>query len=134
MNPAADPMRMLSDGELTVTRRPGIGGPNARYCLSLDGPPGAHALACDTDGVDGAAEMAGAVICPGILSGIPAGRAEQALDDNDAHGFLAPLNLQVVTDPVLTKVNNFRAILISRRQSGTDFPLDCDLLGGMSAG
>ena len=53
------------------------------------------------------------MIGPGILSGIPAGRAEQALDDNDAHGFLAPLNLQVVADPVLTNVNDFRANLIS---------------------
>ena len=53
------------------------------------------------------------MIGPGILSGIPAGRAEQALDDNNAHGFFAPLNAQVVTGPTLTNVNDFRAILIS---------------------
>jgi glycerate-2-kinase len=55
----------------------------------------------------------GAVIGPGILSGIPAGRAEQALDDNDARGFFASLNAQVVIGLTLTNVNNFRAILIS---------------------
>jgi glycerate-2-kinase len=57
--------------------------------------------------------VAGAVIGPGILSGIPAGRAEQALDDNDARGFFASLNTQVVIGLTLTNVNNFRAILIS---------------------
>jgi glycerate 2-kinase len=55
----------------------------------------------------------GTVIGPGILSGIPAGRAEQALDDNGAHVFFAPLNAQVVTGPTLTNVKDFRAILIS---------------------
>ncbi|MFN7225564.1 MAG: MOFRL family protein, partial [Paracoccaceae bacterium] len=54
------PVLLLSGGELTVTRRgDGIGGPNAEFCLALalalDGAEGIHALACDTDGVDGAA-------------------------------------------------------------------------------
>lgn len=53
------------------------------------------------------------MIGPGILSGIPAGRAEQALDDNDSRGFFASLNTQVVIGLTLTNVNNFRAILIS---------------------
>jgi glycerate-2-kinase len=64
---------ILSGGELTVTRRgDGIGGPNAEYALALaealDGAPGIHAIACDTDGVDGAAEVAGALIGPDTLA------------------------------------------------------------------
>lgn len=63
------PLLLLSGGECTVTRTgDGVGGPNAEYALSLtvalDGAPGIHALACDTDGVDGAAEVAGAMVTP----------------------------------------------------------------------
>ncbi len=115
--PGDPPLVILSGGELTVTRRgAGIGGPNAEYCLALalelDGAPGIHALACDTDGVDGAAEVAGALIGPATLSGIPPARARQALDDNDAHRLFGALGAQVVTGPTLTNVNDFRAILI----------------------
>ena len=78
----------------------------------LDGAPGIHALACDTDGVDGAAEVAGALIGPATLSGIPPARARQALDDNDAHRLFGALGAQVVTGPTLTNVNDFRAMLI----------------------
>lgn len=109
------PVLLLSGGELTVTRRgDGIGGPNAEYCLALalalDGAPGIHALACDTDGVDGAAEVAGAVISPGTLSKAP--DAADALAINDAHGFFGRIGDQVVTGPTLTNVNDFRAILV----------------------
>jgi hydroxypyruvate reductase len=109
------PVLLLSGGELTVTRRGnGIGGPNAEYCLALalalDGAPGIHALACDTDGVDGAAEVAGAVISPGTLSKAP--DAADALAINDAHGFFGRIGDQVVTGPTLTNVNDFRAILV----------------------
>jgi glycerate 2-kinase len=117
--PGAAPVLLLSGGELTVTRRgQGIGGPNAEFCLALalalEGAPGIHALACDTDGVDGAAEVAGAVIGPDTLArargaGLdPAG----ALADNDAHSFFAAIGDQVVTGPTLTNVNDFRAVLI----------------------
>jgi len=120
MKPGDAPILLLSGGEVTVTRRGnGIGGPNAEYCLALalalKGAPGIHALACDTDGVDGAAEVAGAIIGPDTL-----GRAQdkgidpaQALSINDAHHFFEQLGNQVVTGPTLTNVNDFRAILIS---------------------
>lgn len=109
------PVLLLSGGELTVTRRGnGIGGPNAEYCLALavalDGAPGIHALACDTDGVDGAAEFAGAVVSPDTLSKAP--DAADALAINDAHGFFGRIGDQVVTGPTLTNVNDFRAILV----------------------
>ena len=110
---------LLSGGELTVPRRgAGVGGPNAEFALALalalGGAPGIWALACDTDGVDGAAEVAGAVVGPDTLAraralGLdPAG----ALSDNDAHRFFERLGDQVVTGPTLTNVNDFRAILV----------------------
>lgn len=118
LRPGDRPLLLLSGGELTVTRRgDGIGGPNAEFCLalalSLDGAPGIHALACDTDGVDGAAEVAGALIGPETILDRAAARA--ALDRNDAHGYFAGVGAQVVTGPTLTNVNDFRAILIEPR-------------------
>lgn len=114
------PILLLSGGELTVTRRgSGVGGPNAEFCLALaiclKGAAGIHAIACDTDGVDGAAEVAGAVIGPETLKKAKAAGIvpESALLANDAHSFFAALGDQVVTGPTLTNVNDFRAILIS---------------------
>lgn len=116
MRPGANPMLLLSGGELTVTRTgSGVGGPNAEYCLALaialQGHPRIHAIACDTDGVDGAAEVAGAVVTPTTLARF-AGDAAQSLAKNDAHGFFAAIGDQVITGPTLTNVNDFRAILI----------------------
>jgi hydroxypyruvate reductase len=119
LKPGAAPVLLLSGGELTVTRRgQGIGGPNAEFCLALaialDGATGIHAIACDTDGVDGAAEIAGAIIDPDTLSRARAQGvdARARLDDNDAHGFFGAVGGQVMTGPTLTNVNDFRAILI----------------------
>jgi len=119
LKPGDPPILLLSGGELTVTRRgDGVGGPNAEFCLALalelDGAEGIHALACDTDGVDGAAEVAGAVIGPSILRKAEecGGDPHLALERNDAHSFFAALGAQVITGPTLTNVNDFRAILI----------------------
>jgi len=120
MEPGDAPLVLLSGGECTVTRRgDGVGGPNAEFCLALalelGGEAGIRGLACDTDGVDGAAEVAGAEVSPETLTwarklGLdPAA----ALARNDAHGFFAALRDQVVTGPTLTNVNDFRAILVS---------------------
>lgn len=113
------PILLLSGGELTVTRRgDGVGGPNAEFCLALaialGGAKGIHALACDTDGVDGAAEVAGAVTGPDTLEKAAARGIDPqyALQRNDAHSFFAEIDAQVVTGPTLTNVNDFRAILI----------------------
>lgn len=117
--PGAPPLLLLSGGELTVTRRgKGIGGPNAEFCLALaialNGAPGIHAIACDTDGVDGAAEVAGAVISPEtLMKARQAGRdPADALANNDAHRFFGAIGDQVITGPTLTNVNDFRAIWI----------------------
>jgi glycerate 2-kinase len=114
MQPGDRPVLLLSGGELTVTRSgDGVGGPNAEFCLALalalNGHPQIHAIACDTDGVDGAAEVAGALIGPDTLQ--TPGAAE-ALARNDAHSWFARAGSQVVTGPTLTNVNDFRAVLI----------------------
>ncbi len=109
------PVLLLSGGELTVTRRgDGSGGPNAEFCLAaaieLDGAAGIYVLAGDTDGVDGAAEVAGACFGPDILT--RASAAEAALAINDSHGYFGRAGAQIVTGPTLTNVNDFRAILV----------------------
>ena len=119
MKPADHPVLLLSGGELTVTRRgSGVGGPNAEFMLAmaiaLNGAPGVHAISCDTDGVDGAAEVAGAFIGPDTLAQAKAlNIAPQAiLASNDSHTFFERLGDQIITGPTLTNVNDFRAILI----------------------
>lgn len=113
------PVLLLSGGELTVTRRgDGIGGPNAEFCLALaialKGHPQIYAIACDTDGVDGAAEVAGATVSPVTLDRAKEVGVDPAasLQRNDAHSFFASVGSQVVPGPTLTNVNDFRAILI----------------------
>ena len=120
LGPGDRPVLLLSGGELTVTRRGnGVGGPNAEFCLALalalEGAAGISAIACDTDGVDGAAEVAGAVIGPQTLARarLAGWDAAAALARNDAHSFFAAVGGQVVTGPTLTNVNDFRAVLIS---------------------
>jgi len=117
--PFAPPCVLLSGGETTVTLKgAGRGGRTVEFLLSLavalDGLPGVHALAADTDGVDGAEEIAGAWLTPDTLRrawalGI---NPRASLDDNDAHGFFQALGDSVITGPTLTNVNDFRAILI----------------------
>lgn len=113
------PHLLLSGGECTVTRTgDGVGGPNAEYALSLaialDSQTGIHAIACDTDGVDGAAEVAGAMVTPRTLGKARAAGIDpqNSLASNDAHSFFASIEDQVITGPTLTNVNDFRAILI----------------------
>jgi glycerate 2-kinase len=120
--PFQPPCVLLSGGETTVTvRGPGRGGRNVECLLSmaiaLDGLPGVHGLAGDTDGVDGAEEIAGAIITPDTLArawarGMP---PRARLDANDGHGFFQTLGDSVVTGPTLTNVNDFRAIVIDGR-------------------
>jgi hydroxypyruvate reductase len=117
--PFARPCVMLSGGETTVTvRGNGRGGRNVEFLLSLglalEGRAGIHALAGDTDGVDGQEEIAGAVLAPDSLErawglGI---KPADALQDNDGHGFFGALGDSVITGPTLTNVNDFRAVLV----------------------
>jgi glycerate 2-kinase len=117
--PVTAPCVLLSGGETTVTvRGNGRGGRNVEFLLSLaialGGHPRIHALAGDTDGVDGQEEVAGAVIAPDSLARAWASglRPKDMLDDNDGHSFFAALGDSVTTGPTLTNVNDFRAILV----------------------
>ena len=118
--PAPPPSVLLSGGETTVTvRGQGRGGRNVEFLLSLavtlDGLAGVHAIAGDTDGVDGAEDIAGALFTPDTLARARTkGRDPQAmLDDNDGHGFFELLGDSLVTGPTRTNVNDFRATLIA---------------------
>ena len=117
--PFKTPCVLLSGGEATVTLRgTGRGGRNVEFLLSLgvalNGLPGVYALAGDTDGVDGAEEIAGAILTPSSLQRAWAlgTNPRSSLDNNDGHGFFQALGDSVVTGPTLTNVNDFRAILI----------------------
>jgi hydroxypyruvate reductase len=117
--PFAPPCVLLSGGETTVTvQGKGRGGRNVEFLLSLgialQGQAGVYALAGDTDGVDGAEEIAGAFLAPDSLERAWAlgKQPRAALADNDAHRFFEALGDSVITGPTLTNVNDFRAILV----------------------
>lgn len=113
------PVVLLSGGETTVTiKGNGRGGRNTEFLLSLlielDGLEEVFALACDTDGLDGSENNAGALITPDSLA-----RAEKLglnaaafLGNNDAYTFFQQLNDLVITGATYTNVNDYRAILI----------------------
>ncbi len=117
--PVGAPCVLLSGGETTVTvRGTGRGGRNVEFllslCIALDGHPRIHALAGDTDGVDGQEEIAGACMAPDTLArawtqGL---RPKDMLAINDGHCFFSALGDAVVTGPTLTNVNDFRASLL----------------------
>lgn len=113
------PAVILSGGETTVTvRGAGRGGRNSEFLLALaaalDGAADISALACDTDGIDGTEDNAGAILYPdSVKRAASRGVAvKEALGQNDGYGFFAALGDLVVTGPTLTNVNDFRAILI----------------------
>jgi glycerate 2-kinase len=117
--PVSAPCVLLSGGETTVTvRGSGRGGRNVEFLLSLaialEGHGRIHALAGDTDGVDGQEEIAGAYMSPDSLARARALglKPRDMLADNDAHRFFTALGDSVITGPTLTNVNDFRAILI----------------------
>ena len=118
--PFTKPCVILSGGETTVTvRGNGRGGRNAEFLLALgvalDGLPGVHAIACDTDGIDGSEDNAGAILTPDSLARAEAFglKPKQLLDNNDGYGFFDALGDLIVTGPTRTNVNDFRAILIT---------------------
>ncbi len=110
---------ILSGGELTVTiRGEGRGGPNAEYmmamALALNGAPDIHALAGDTDGIDGSEDNAGAVIAPDTLVRAHAKGldTEAMLAANDSYKYFQTLGDLLMTGPTFTNVNDLRVILI----------------------
>ena len=123
--PFTRPCVILSGGETTVTirRQPdgtlrGRGGRAGEFCLglaqALQGQPGVHALAADTDGIDGIEDNAGAYVAPDSLQRAEAAsrKVQAFLDRNEAYGYFDPLGDLVVTGPTHTNVNDFRALLV----------------------
>ncbi len=113
------PSVLISGGECTVTIR-GSGGRGGRcseflLALALENVPGVHAIAADTDGIDGSEDNAGAVLAPDTLA-----RAKtlgldgnKLLEANDSYGFFSALGDLVVTGPTRTNVNDYRAIVLA---------------------
>ena len=117
--PYPPPVALISGGETTVTvRGKGRGGRNAEFLLALavdlNGAENVHALACDTDGIDGSEDNAGAILAPDSLKRARQKQLDAArlLDDNDGYGFFSALGDLVVTGPTRTNVNDYRAILV----------------------
>lgn len=119
--PAAAPCVLLSGGETTVTvKGRGRGGRNSEFllalALALGAHPQIHALACDTDGIDGVEDNAGAVL---LADTLPRARnlgldPRARLEDNDAWGFFNVIDDLITTGPTRTNINDFRAILVDR--------------------
>jgi glycerate 2-kinase len=118
--PWAAPVALISGGECTVTvRGTGRGGRCVEFLLSLaidlDGAPGVHALACDTDGIDGSEDNAGAILAPDALKRAAAKglRSNALLANNDGYSFFDGLGSLIVTGPTRTNVNDYRVVLVS---------------------
>jgi glycerate 2-kinase len=123
-SPFRAPVALISGGECTVTipagMQPGRGGRCAEFLLSLgvelDGMPGVAALACDTDGIDGSEDNAGAILLPDSVSraaqlGFKAGAYLAA---HDSYTWFAALDNLVVTGPTRTNINDYRVILVGK--------------------
>lgn len=115
----ARPLALISGGETTVSLSPvhGRGGRNCEYLLSLalalhDTP--AWAIACDTDGIDGNGDNAGALVAPDTLRRARALGLdpEKSLAAHDSHAFFSGLGDLVTSGPTRTNVNDYRALLL----------------------
>ncbi len=123
--PSATPCVLLSGGETTVTvRGSGRGGRNAEFLVGLavaleerskDCLKRISAIACDTDGIDGTEDNAGALYLPDTIARAAAQdlSARARLENNDGYGFFDALGNLVISGPTLTNVNDFRAILVT---------------------
>ena len=119
-SPFKPPVALLSGGECTVTVRGtgGRGGRCAEFLLALgvelNSLPEVHAIAADTDGIDGSEDNAGALLAPDSLARARAQGLDprKSLAANDSYGIFSALGDLVVTGPTRTNVNDYRAILI----------------------
>ena len=122
--PFARPCVILSGGETTVTVKNRAGGPPGKggratefllgCAIALQGEPGVHVIAADTDGIDGIQDNAGAIVTPDTLARAAALglKPREYLDGNDAYTFFGALGDHVITGPTFTNVNDFRALLV----------------------
>ena len=119
--PFKPPVALVSGGECTVTLPPGTTGRGGRctefllsLALELESTPDVYALACDTDGIDGTEDNAGAWLEPRSMAQAAAAgfSARQALDRRDSYGFFRAADCLIKTGPTRTNVNDYRVILI----------------------
>jgi glycerate 2-kinase len=114
--PLAPPVVLLSGGEAGVrVRGSGKGGRNQEFLLWLAyflGERGVWAMACDSDGIDGNTEAAGAVLQPGLLAGEVRLQAKRHLANNDAYGFFRAHEGLVITGPTQNNLNDYRVIVV----------------------
>jgi len=119
-SPFKPPVALLSGGECTVTvrRASGRGGRCSEFLLAfgieMENVPETHAIAADTDGIDGSEDNAGALLAPDSLARARAQGLDprKLLAANDSYGLFAALGDLVVTGPTRTNVNDYRAVLI----------------------
>ncbi|MER8641916.1 glycerate kinase [Mesorhizobium sp. M1252] len=123
--PFQKPVLILSGGETTVTLRApvdgkrGKGGRNSEFLLAfaigISGAEGIHALAADTDGIDGSEDNAGAFADGSTVSRMRAAGidAKAMLAGNNAWTAFNAIGDLFVPGPTGTNVNDLRAILIS---------------------
>lgn len=124
--PFAPPCALISGGETTVTleagSEAGSGGRNSEFALALAlelwGEPRVHALAADSDGVDGSAEVAGSFVGPALYRSADRGAARAAQARFDSHTFFAEHDQQLITGPTGTNVNDLRIILLEADRQG----------------
>jgi hydroxypyruvate reductase len=119
--PVKTPAVLLSGGETKVTLgagRIGRGGRNTEFLLALGlalhEEKSVYAIACDTDGIDGSEDNAGAIWLPDSMERAHAAHLDlrDCLRRHDAYSAFAALSDLVVTGPTQTNVNDFRAILM----------------------
>ncbi len=120
--PIARPAILLSGGETKVSfgaATPGRGGRNVEFLLALGlalrGERGIAAIACDTDGVDGSEDNAGALWLEDSAERARQGGVDLRgyLERHDAYSAFAAMGDLVVCGPTQTNVNDFRAIIIA---------------------
>ena len=114
--PAKGPVALISGGETTVTVNgpAGQGGRNTEFLLSfaMQAPQGVSAIACDTDGIDGKSDAAGAMWTPEVAAAASGLDAASFLAGHDSYNYFGPAGGLIKTGPTHTNVNDFRAILV----------------------
>lgn len=118
------PTAILSGGETTVKLiGNGEGGPNTQFALQaaieLEGTSGIYALSADSDGYDGSADNAGAIVTPETMNNARKLNldATALLEQNDSYNFFKPLGQLVKTGATETNVNDYRVFIITPEAS-----------------
>ena len=112
---------LISGGEASVrVTGTGSGGRCSQFAhqMALLAIKDVAGIACDSDGIDGAAPVAGAYFDDSSLARAEALGLDAAamLSNNDSHRFFKSLGDQIITGPTETNVNDLRIILVGKPQ------------------